>query len=59
MRESQYPILEFDDTRQAVINPSSCNIKQLESEKLVITFFPEVIETLILEKKITHETTIP
>lgn len=50
----EYPVLEFDEDREAVINPFSIrdNYEQLPSEKLIITFFKEVIQSLLKEEKI-------
>ena len=53
IRCDQYPILEFDSNRDAIINPSEFGTKHGEfiSDKLVITFFKDVISTLLDEGK--------
>lgn len=59
--KQQFPIIEFDDDVDAVISPE--HIKVLLGDrpvvdKLVITFFKEVIKTLLAEGKIEHFITI-
>lgn len=56
--ESKYPILEFDDNKVAKLNPTSFAEQSFETDKLIITFFPEVIDKLVDEGKITLERTI-
>ena len=55
---NDYPILEFDDNKDAKINPSAYVDKPFGYNKMVITFFPEVIEKLIADEKILLEKTI-
>ncbi len=57
--KSKYPILEFDDDKTAKINPASFVDRPFETDKCVITFFPEVVDRLIDEGKIALERTIP
>lgn len=59
--KQKFPIIEFDDDVDAVINPD--HIKVLLGDrpvidKLVITFFKEVITNLLTEGKIQHFITI-
>lgn len=54
----EYPILEFDDTKTAKLNPTYFAGNGFSTNKLVITFFPEVIEKLKEEEKIFLERTI-
>jgi uridine phosphorylase len=49
MKREKYPILEFDDTRLAKIEPSASHKKTDGFEYCVITFFRDVLETM--EKK--------
>ncbi len=49
MKKEKYPILEFDDTRVAKIEPSFSHKKAEGYEYCVITFFREVLENM--EKK--------
>lgn len=58
MMESKWPILEFDDNKSAKINPTSFGERLLDTDKLIITFFPEVIDQLVNEERITLERTI-
>jgi uridine phosphorylase len=56
--ESKYPILEFDDNKIAKINPDSFADQPFKTDKLIITFFPEVMNKLEDEGKIILERTI-
>lgn len=58
MAEIGYPILEFDRDPNAKINPEMMAEGQFSTDKLVITFFPEVMEQLKAEGKIRLEQTI-
>ena len=51
IRKSEYPILEFDDNKEALINPSEFGKKHgvFQIDKLVITFFKDAIDKLIEE----------
>lgn len=57
--QSKYPILEFDDNKDAKINPTTFADRPFETDKMVITFFQEVIDRLAAEGKIVFERTIP
>ena len=54
-----YPILEFDESTTAVLNPSNFASKQFDTNKMIITFFPEVIEKLLSEDMLELDTVIP
>ena len=54
----EYPIMEFDDNKVAKLNPSHFAGDGFSTNKLVITFFPEVIEKLKEEEKIVLEKVI-
>jgi uridine phosphorylase len=45
-REPSYPILEFDPTREAILEPALCVRKAEVAERCVICFFQEVFEQL-------------
>ena len=47
-----YPILEFEEEKVAKIEPAVLVREKLPSNKLVITFFGEVVEELWLQEKI-------
>lgn len=55
LHTNEFPVLEFDDNPVAQINPLELADTQLSTDKLVITFFPEVIEKLVNEDKIAPE----
>lgn len=57
--ENKYPILEFDDAKVSRLDPALTVDDQFDTDKLVITFFPEVIDKLIDEEEIVLDTTIP
>ncbi len=44
--ENKYPIFEFDDNKDAKLNPTAFVDQSFETDKLVITFFPEVVNKL-------------
>ena len=56
--KNKYPIFEFDDNKEAKLNPTSFVDQSFETDKLIITFFPEVMDKLVNEDKITLERTI-
>ncbi len=56
--KSKYPISEFDDNRVAKLNPTSFVDRPFETDKLIITFFPEVMERLVSKGNIALERTI-
>ncbi len=60
VRRDKYPILEFDDSREALISPNRLMEKyeKLPTSKLIITFFGEAISALIEEGKIVKHTEI-
>jgi len=58
IKENTFPILEFDTDIDAKLNPTHFVGDKFKTDQLVITFFPEVIDRLILEKEILLEKTI-
>lgn len=56
--ENKYPILEFDDSKVATLNPTSFAERPFETDKMIITFFPEVMDKLAADGKIALERTI-
>ena len=52
MRKEEYPILEFDDTQVAKIEPSLSHKKTDGYEYCVITFFREVLEAMEMDGRI-------
>lgn len=60
IKREPYPILEFDECQDAIINPSEIEKRhgRLPNDKLVITFFKDAIQLLIREGKIEEDRTI-
>ncbi len=60
LHRNKYPLLEYDDTKDAVISPKDTTKKysNFPSGKLVITFFKDVIKNLLSEKIIEEYLTI-
>jgi len=46
IKENVYPVLEFDTDSDAVVTPYKWNLEPFSTDKLVITFFPEVMNEL-------------
>ena len=57
IKENDYPVLEFDTDEDAVVNPFKWNLEPFKPNKLIITFFPDVIESLKKEGLIELERT--
>ena len=48
-KRNVFPILEFDNENKAKINPTHLMEREFEFNKLIITFFPGVINKLLDE----------
>lgn len=59
LRTANYPILEFDSNKEAKVNPIALADQPFDTNKLVITFFPEVVEKLKEEGEVILERIIP
>lgn len=59
LHEAEFPILEFDEDRDAVVDVSIFARDPFDTDKMIITFFPEVMEQLLSEGAIRPERTIP
>ena len=59
IKNSEWPILEYDSAPVAKLNPTTFGADPFKTDKMVITFFPEVIDKLLSEGKIEPERTIP
>lgn len=55
----EFPVTEYDDNPAAKLNPEYYAGEGFDTDKMVITFFPEVIEKLLQEGRIRHAFTIP
>lgn len=58
LSKNKWPISEFDDSKTAKINPTSFADGSFDTNKLIITFFPEVMDRLISEGTVQLERTI-
>ena len=43
IHKAEYPILEFDDNPVAKLNPANFADSKFDTDKMIITFFPEVV----------------
>lgn len=59
--KEEFPVIEFDNDVEGIISPFSYEKKygKLPGDKLIITFFKEVINQLLEEGKIKEYLTIP
>ena len=55
LRKNDYPVLEFDDDKDAVVNPFKWNLEPFSSDKLIITFFPDVMKNLMEDNQLELE----
>ena len=55
MISNDYPILEYDDEPVARLNPTNFASEPFSADRMVITFFQEVIDRLITENRIEIE----
>lgn len=55
IEKHEYPILEFDNNKVAKLNPVNFVDKKFDTNKMIITFFPEIMDKLIDEGKISIE----
>ena len=46
VNKNEFPVLEFDDDTDSVVNPFRWNLEPFSTDKLIITFFPDVMENL-------------
>lgn len=54
-RENEFPVLEFDDNKTAKLNPANFVREQFGTDKMVITFFHEVVDKLAKSGQIVEE----
>ena len=59
LHQAEYPALEFDDNPVAKLNPSNFADPKFDTDKLVITFFPEVVRKLLNQDAIFEDRVIP
>lgn len=53
-----YPVLEYDKDLDPIIDPFKMGLSSFDTDKLVITFFPDSIKTLLDASLIQYECTI-
>ena len=56
---NEYPVVEYDDNPIAKLDPENFKDKRFDTDKLVITFFPEVMQRLLERNEIEEERVIP
>ena len=59
IHRDKWPVLEFDDNPIAKLNPTHFAGDGFDTDKMVITFFPEVIEKLLSSGQLQKYTVIP
>lgn len=55
LSKNDFPVLEFDDNPMAKLNPSSYGGEKFRADKMVITFFPDVVNRLAAGGQIAEE----
>ncbi len=59
LQKNDLPILEYDDSPTAKLEPAHFADRKFGTDKLVITFFPEVVQRLLDRGEIAAERVIP
>ncbi len=59
LSQNDFPVLEFDDSPTAKLNPTNFAHEKFATNKMVITFFPEVVKKLERDGLITEERLMP
>ena len=59
LEKKEYPVLEYDDSPTAKLNPANFVDRKFDTDKMVITFFPEVVGKLLDQGGIAEERVIP
>ena len=59
LRQEDWPILEYDDNPTAKLNPSHFAGEGFDTDKMVITFFSEVMQKLLSSRQIAKACVIP
>ena len=53
--KNDLPVLEFDNNPTAKLNPTNFAQDKFKTNKMIITFFPEVVEKLVKNGQIIEE----
>ena len=56
---NEFPVLEFDDAQAAKLEPANFTHEKFHTNKMVITFFPEVVDRLVKSGEIAEDRLIP
>lgn len=59
IEKHDFPVLEFDPDKDAILTPAVFARHPLNADRLVITFFPEVVEKMLTEGGLAIERVIP
>ena len=59
LHRNEWPILEYDDNPTAKLNPTHFSGEGFDTDKMVITFFPEVINKLLASGGLREVCVIP
>lgn len=59
MEKNAFPVLEFDEAPEAKLNPAHFADPKFDTDRLVITFFPDVIRKLLDQEAIYEDRVIP
>lgn len=59
LEKNEYPVLEYDDSPTAKLNPENFADRKFDTDRMVITFFPEVVRKLLDQGGIAEERVIP
>ena len=47
LTKHEFPVMEYDDDKDAIVNPFKWNLPPFSTDKLIITFFPDVMKELM------------
>ena len=53
--KNEFPVMEYDEDKDAVVNPFKWNLEPFSTDKLIITFFPDVIDDLMKNNQLELE----
>lgn len=53
--KNEFPVMEYDDDNDSIVNPFSWNLKPFTTDKLIITFFPDVMKDLLEKNQLELE----
>lgn len=53
--KNEFPVMEYDDDNDSIVNPFSWNLEPFTTDKLIITFFPDVMKELLEKNQLELE----